>query len=224
MRIENMQAGTVVGDVDPEAVKAARDNLANLAASRPPSAKFEGPMTLEQVRQWIAFIDHKPGRAVLEEYLRLKMAPGPRIYTVRRGETLHGICKRLTGDVSPADIAERTYQMGRLNGGIQAGALPEGLELKVPESFPLEPSMDHSSGAGRQRLAGIMFSHTEELSNSLEKLREETDRELARAWSAERDAQCDAASLRRWLFWMTIACAVALSGFFAQLLVLRAVL
>lgn len=224
MQIENMQQGTVVGDVDPEIVAAARENLNNLVVSRPPSAKFEGPMTLEQVRQWIAFIDHKPGREVLEEYLRLKLAPGPRTYTVRRGETLHGICKRLTGDVSPADIVERTYQMARLNGGIQAGALPEGLELKVPESFPLEPRMDHSSAAGQHRVAGLMFSHAEELSNSLEKLRHATDEELSRAWRSERDAISEAASLRRWLYWTATACAAAVAGFISLGVVLWAVL
>ncbi len=182
----------------------------NVVISRPPSARFEGPMTLEQVRQWIAFIDHKPGRAVLEEYLRLKLAPGPRTYTVKRGETLHGICKRLTGDVSPNDIAERTYQMARLNQGLQAGLIPEGTVLNVPETFPMEPHMDHYSSAGAQRMDAIRFSHAEELANSIERLRHATDEELERAWGGERDAIYQAGQLRRWLYWNTL-----LLGFWA---------
>lgn len=90
----------------------------------------------------------------LDEYLQHRnRAAGPRTHVVKRGESLHGICKRLTGSASPWDLTEWRDRLIRANNLNDSVPLKEGATLIIPDTFPAKPVIDGDSPAGAQRLS-----------------------------------------------------------------------
>lgn len=84
-----------------------------------------------------------------------------RLHTVRRGETWHGIAKRLSGDTDPGSLLGRLHRLREVNPGVAGGsAPPEGVTLNVPSEWAPMPPVDKSA-AGRERLRSIEFDEIE---------------------------------------------------------------
>lgn len=90
-----------------------------------------------------------------------------RTYQVGRGETLHGIAKRLSGAADSGEIAEWLAMLQKANGGMRNGVVPESTILNVPEAFPAAPRVQSSNPAV------LHFAQREEAANDLEKMWDE---------------------------------------------------
>lgn len=75
-----------------------------------------------------------------------------RTYTTKRGESLHGIAKRLTGDLDPVVLLDRVDDLRRRNGFSEFPRFLGNETIIIPDSFPAEPKVDTESSAGQQRL------------------------------------------------------------------------
>jgi len=97
----------------------------------------------------------------------IRLAAG-RTHTVKRGETLHGIAKRLSGSSDPSEIAGYTQALARANGNLPAGLVKEGAVLTVPQHFPDRPSVGWEHGSSQDM--ALRFQHKTEIADDAERL------------------------------------------------------
>jgi LysM domain len=105
-----------------------------------------------------------------------------RTHTVKRGETLHGIAKRLSGASNPSEIAGYTRELSRANGDLPAGVVKEGTVLTVPLHFPDRPAVGWENGSTQDM--ALRFQQRTEIANDAERFYvnlRETREELVRS-------------------------------------------
>jgi hypothetical protein len=96
-----------------------------------------------------------------------------RTHVVKKGETLHGICKRLTGSASPWDLTEWRDRIIRANHLDDTVPLKPGMELIIPDTFPVAPMIDSVSNEGQQRLGTMAMTQRDDAYAQLDIARSE---------------------------------------------------
>lgn len=102
-----------------------------------------------------------------------RSSDAPRKHTVKRGESWHGIAKRLTGDADPGSLLGRVQRLKELNAvhlagpGATPSCPPEGAELTIPGEWPAKPVVDQASAAGAQRISLLAVDEMERLRKEL---------------------------------------------------------
>jgi hypothetical protein len=96
-----------------------------------------------------------------------------RIHISKRGETLHGIAKRATGETNPSVLAGWVQAFSHANAGLHVGALPEGTRVLIPAIAPAQPKVGWPDGSMEDR--ALRIDHSQQLAYDLERLRGEAD-------------------------------------------------
>lgn len=95
----------------------------------------------------------------------------PRTHTVRRGESWHGIAKRLADSADPGELLGLVQRLKEVNGPLGVtieGSCPyAGVELRIPSEWAERPLVDQSSPAGAQRISLLAVEEMERLRSRL---------------------------------------------------------